>query len=223
MPDYLPGPDPEFNVWQENFLIYATANMATLGLVAGDLTPITTGQTNWSSAYSDHVAKQAAATAARTTKDTRRAEYEAAIRPLVRRLQASSSVDDAERAGLGITVPDPTATPAAVPTTKPVGQVDTRQRLQHTISWVDELTPTSKGKPAGVQGAEVWVKVQPTADAPPGDPSGFTFLALDSRSPYLATYDGADGGKTAHYLLRWVNTRGQKGPWSETVSATIGA
>jgi len=27
----------------------------------------------------------------------------------------------------------------------------------------------------------------------------------------------------AHYMLRWVNTRGQKGPWSETASATIGA
>ena len=29
--------------------------------------------------------------------------------------------------------------------------------------------------------------------------------------------------KVAHYKLRWVNTRGEKGPWSETASATIGA
>ena len=32
-----------------------------------------------------------------------------------------------------------------------------------------------------------------------------------------------DANKVAHYMLRWVNTRGEKGPWSETVSATIGA
>ena len=36
-------------------------------------------------------------------------------------------------------------------------------------------------------------------------------------------FDGADGGKQAHYMLRWVNTRGETGPWSETATATIGA
>ena len=40
-------------------------------------------------------------------------------------------------------------------------------------------------------------------------------------SPYLAGYDPADAGKTAHYFLRGVNTRNQTGPWSETVTATI--
>ncbi len=39
----------------------------------------------------------------------------------------------------------------------------------------------------------------------------------------VAHYSGADGGQTAHYMLRWVNTTGEKGPWSETASATIGA
>lgn len=223
MADYLPQSDAQFDVWQANFVIYAAANTAGLGLVAGDITPVSNAQAVWAATYTDHLAKQNAAQAARNLKDSRRGEFEAAIRPLVRRLQASASVDDGERAALGITVPDPTATPAPIPTTRPVGQVDTRQRLQHTIAWVDEATPTSKARPAGVQGAEVWVKVQPTTEAAPPDPSGYTFLALDSRSPYLATYDGADGGKTAHYILRWVNTRGQKGPWSETVSATIGA
>ena len=26
----------------------------------------------------------------------------------------------------------------------------------------------------------------------------------------------------AHYMLRWVSTNGDKGPWSETATATIG-
>ena len=46
---------------------------------------------------------------------------------------------------------------------------------------------------------------------------------LDTRTPYTADYAGADAKKTAHYMLRWVNTKGEKGPWSETASATIGA
>jgi hypothetical protein len=44
---------------------------------------------------------------------------------------------------------------------------------------------------------------------------------LDTNTPYLAQYTGAPGAKKAHYMLRWVSTRGDKGPWSETVSATI--
>ena len=44
-----------------------------------------------------------------------------------------------------------------------------------------------------------------------------------TRRPYAADYPGTDANKIAHYMLRWVNTRGEKGPWSETASATIGA
>jgi hypothetical protein len=32
---------------------------------------------------------------------------------------------------------------------------------------------------------------------------------------------GSEGGKQMHYMLRWVNTRGETGPWIET--ATVGA
>ncbi len=42
-----------------------------------------------------------------------------------------------------------------------------------------------------------------------------------SGPPYPGS--GEDGGKTAHYMLRWVATTGEKGPWRETASATIGA
>jgi hypothetical protein len=39
----------------------------------------------------------------------------------------------------------------------------------------------------------------------------------------VAEYTGEQAGQIAYYMLRWVNTRGDKGPWSETVAATIGA
>jgi len=142
------------------------------------------------------------------------------IRALVRRLQASPAVSDAERQSLGINVRDTTPTTAGAPSSRPVVKVDSSQRLRHVIAFADAATPTRTAKPAGVMGAEIWVKIGPT---PPVDPSECTFLALDSRTPYTADYAGADGGKTAHYMLRWVSTNGDKGPWSETASATIGA
>jgi hypothetical protein len=44
---------------------------------------------------------------------------------------------------------------------------------------------------------------------------------LDVANSYVAEFEGKDAGKTAYYMLRWVTTRGEKGPWSETVAATI--
>ncbi|MCK4341889.1 MAG: hypothetical protein KAY37_09230 [Phycisphaerae bacterium] len=77
-------------------------------------------------------------------------------------------------------------------------------------------------------GAEIWGRVawapRPrTCDPPPTGPSELSFLSVDTRTPYVVDCPGEGGGKTAHYMLRWVATTGEKGPWSETASATIGA
>jgi hypothetical protein len=66
----------------------------------------------------------------------------------------------------------------------------------------------------------VWVKVGGPA---PTDPSELTYLATDTKTPYTAAFDGVDGGKIAYYMLRWVNSRGERGPWSQTVAATVTA
>ena len=46
---------------------------------------------------------------------------------------------------------------------------------------------------------------------------------MHAPAPYTAGYSGTDADKVARYMLRGINTRGEKGPWSETASATIGA
>ena len=219
--DYIPGADGAFDAWQDNFITYATANAAALGLdPLVDIPPLVAAQTTWTTDRAANTAAQAAAEAARQAKDGSRGGLEGVIRPLVGRLQASPEVDDAERQALGITVRDTIATPVEPPTTRPVISVDTSQRLRHTISFADEATPTRKAKPAGVRGAQIWVKI---GDPAPVDPSELTFLATDTRTPYVVDFDGADANKVAHYMLRWESTRGAPGPWSETASATIGA
>ena len=82
----------------------------------------------------------------------------------------------------------------------------------------DQDRPRSKAKPDGVVGCEIWVKI---GGNPPADPSELHYLGSDTNAPYLAEYPGADAGKPAHYWLRWVNTRGEKGPWSDNVGGTI--
>ncbi|MGQ0627317.1 MAG: hypothetical protein ACT4PL_04355 [Phycisphaerales bacterium] len=36
-------------------------------------------------------------------------------------------------------------------------------------------------------------------------------------------WEVAQEGKTAYYALRWVNTRGERGPWSDVTTATVAA
>ena len=74
--------------------------------------------------------------------------------------------------------------------------------------------------PVGAGAVQVRVKV---GDPAPVDPTELTFVAIDTRTPYTLDFAGADGGKTAHYMLRWESTRGETGPWSVTASATVGA
>lgn len=220
MPDYIPAADAAFDAWETNFVDYVVANFAALGLAAADIVAVGTAHTAWTADYPAHTAAQATAQAARQTKDDTRSALETAIRSLTRSLQASPSVDDTERQAMGITVPDTVATAAAVPATRPLVTVDTSQRLRHVIAFVDEATPTRRAKPKGVMAVEIWVKI---GDPPPMDPNELTFLSVDTRTPYTADFSGGDAKRTAHYMARWVNTKGDKGPWSETASATIGA
>ncbi len=49
----------------------------------------------------------------------------------------------------------------------------------------------------------------------PSDPESMPFLATDTKPPYHADFDASEVGKTAYYALRWTNTVGETGPWSE--------
>lgn len=55
----------------------------------------------------------------------------------------------------------------------------------------------------------------------PKDVSELIYVATNTASPYVVKFDGNMVGKTVYYWLRWVNMRGEAGPWSVAVSATI--
>lgn len=218
MPDYLGLPDSEIGPFVANLEAKIKVAPANYGLVAADVIPVTTALTAWNTDYPAHLASQAAADSNKQTKDSTRFTMESAVRVATNKSRGSGQLSDAEAADLGLPVYDVIPTPAGAPTTAPIGQVDTSERLRHRISVADSTTPTSKAKPPGVQGAEIRVKI---GGPPPVDPSELEFVTIDSRPPHTVEYDGEDAGKTAHYMIRWVSTRGAYGPWSETVSATI--
>lgn len=218
MPDYIPRSDAEFDLWHKSFDKYLKNNLAALGLTNTVTTQLSPLQTAWEINLSEFLAAQAAAEAATQAKDAARAALEAYLRILVRQLQSNPATTDAQRAGLGVTVPDDIRTPVPVPTAIPFGNIDTSKRLEHTINFRNSETPTSTAKPEGVHGCQIWLNI---GTQPPTSLDQFKFIATDTRTPYVLQFEMADAGKNAYYILRWVNTKDQPGPWSETLVATI--
>jgi hypothetical protein len=216
--DYIPSSDADFDVWTKNFVDTVVANGAALGLSPAQITSLQGAQGDWGVKFPASNTAQAAMNSAVQAKNDSRSGFEELIRSLANIMQSSPQVTDAQRQGLGITVRSTTRTSAGAPTSRPLGTIDTSQRLRHTINFVDETTPTSRAKPDGVQGCEIWMKVD---GPPPTDPSQLSYLATDTRTPYTVEFEGSQVGKTAYYMLRWVSTRSEAGPWSQTVSATI--
>jgi hypothetical protein len=111
-----------------------------------------------------------------------------------------------------------------------VVQVESGQRLTHTLRFTDAAAPTRRGKPPGTIGAECWLALTPPGHpAPPlnspglGGSDSYKFLSVSSRGNLQTDFPSAEAGKTAYYALRWVSTRGEKGPWSEVAAATVAA
>jgi hypothetical protein len=219
MADYVPQNDAEFNLWQANLIDIVNSNVANWGILVDDFTSLVGKQAAWNAAYVKASNKQNRTSADVQAKTDARGTYEKGLRNFSAQWLANNSkVTNSERERMGLTVKSGTRTPVQVPATAPVGTVDFSVLRQHTINYFDEATPRSKAKPAGIHGCEIWMKID---GAPPVDVSELSYVATDTSSPYTVNFEGKYAGKPVYYWLRWVNTRGEHGPWGSTVSAMV--
>lgn len=188
---------------------------ASYGLTAAHATDLGAGITDMETKNDAHVTAQADAKSKTQEKDASRDDLERMIRSILR-ISKANGADESQLASFGQFTSgsyEPLSNP-----TRPIGRVDTSQRLRHTISFADEAAPDKKRKPAGTVGCEIWRKVGGT---PPTDEKECVYVALDTATPYVSEFDGEDAGKMIHYMLRWALRDGGYSPWSETVSATV--
>ncbi len=218
MASYLPQSDANFDAWLDTFIAELKNLQGALGLAPATVNAIEASHTQLKTHLANINALKAQLAAETEAKNTLVESLTESVRALVRTLQANSLLTDADRARLGVTVPDTTPTPAPVPTTHPIAQIDVSQPLRHTGTVRDEATPNRRAKPKGVHGVEVHYQV---GGAEPTDPQQMLTLGIFPNSTFVKDYPLADAGKLVFYYLRWINKRGQPGPWSELVSATI--
>jgi hypothetical protein len=73
-------------------------------------------------------------------------------------------------------------------------------------------------KPRGVHGAEIaWAIL----DAAPVNWGQLTHTRFGTHTPFHLVFEGDQRGKRLYFALRWENTRGKKGPWSNIQDAVI--
>ena len=221
MADHIPGPDGQFNDYQANLLDWLDVNFATVGLQSGDLTAIQARRVEYESARTALVPAQAAAQSARALRDTTRAELEADLRQLIRRVQASPLTSDADREAMGITVPS-TAQSAPVPASVPVAELESVTGLQHVLRLTDSESGR-KARPRGATGIEVRLAVLDHEQAVPASPEEMEMVGVSTTSKWTHAFAGDDVCKRAAWGFRYVGTNGQKGPWSTVISGTIAA
>ena len=215
--DYIPRGDSELLEFANNFITKISGNEATHGLTAGDTTQIIALHNEFQTDYDDNLSKQIDARTSREKKDSSRKTLIEKLRQTAQRVQTHPATTDVMRQDLNLTVSDTRQSSIAEPVTRPVAEIDTSVALRHTISFYDE-GGTTKGKPEGIKGAEIWCKIDGAATL---DEDDYRYLATDTASPYVAVHEPENAKKQAHYMLRWVNPKGEPGAWSNPFSATI--
>lgn len=219
--DFIPSTDADFGNFYTNLANYVSTGGATLGLTSAQESAFAAAFTAWSTAWDDLMTAQRAYNVALATKDTTRAAGTMQIREVNRIAQAYPAVTDASLEAAGLPVHKKTRTPVGSIETHPVlYRVDNEHLLQR-LWFSDSATPGSKAKPKGASLCEIRQTLVPAGGAAPTDPETMPLLALDTKSPHRTDFESADVGKTAYYAQRWVNTRGEPGPWSIVTSYLV--
>ncbi len=217
--DYIPNKDDDFDHWLAKFNTWVAAHGATHGLTAQQTGDLSTKVDAWSDRFSDFNNAKDAFHTATQGKDIAREEAEALARADAAIIQKNPNTTDADREAAGLTVPKSGHSPTPVPDSVPLMQrIDTSSRGILRLFYVDSATPDRKAKPPGVAYAEIREQIGGTM---PTNPEAMQPLAMEGRAPYRADYEMEDIGKTVYFILRWVNVRGEAGPWSAISSAVV--
>lgn len=219
---YLPPRDADFAIWLANFSTKITAVPANYGLIAGDAVIIAAQNTAFQAAFlaATTPATRTAATVA--AKDAARVLAEAVARPYATAISRNPAVTDANKANVGVTLPDPSRTPIPAPVTAPVLSVRAMIPGQVTIDYRDATDPTARAKPDGVVGMQLFA-VFGTVPAVSAD--ALSFIGQVTKTPTLLDSTG-QSGKVLTMAGRWVTRAGpggmaQNGPWSALVSTYV--
>jgi len=215
--DYLPGREAEFDLWVANYRAQIVTLGPGVGLMAADVGMFNDAADVWDTEYLAFQTARETARAAAERKDDARVALKALVRKQVRRAQASPAIDDATRAMLRITVPPAGRSLVAAPSDTPDVRLYFGDRGRIRVHFgPNPANENANGLPRGVYG----VVIEYAENGPPATVDGWEHLTNRSASPYTHIVTTA-AAKTFAYRCRYVNRKGEAGPWSAAVVGTV--
>jgi hypothetical protein len=215
--DYIPTNDGKFLTWVKNLFAYMLAHAMEWNLNPSSwsrIEPMITAYDNAFTKAEDPNRGKADVLVKNQTRDILKKEIREYVKGF---LEYNPLVTDDDRNRMGLPVHARKHTPASNPDTMPVVMVKTPSPGVFECHFVDSNSG-KKAKPAGVHGCEFrWV----IADTTPIDWGQLIHSSFSTRTPIRISFEGNDRGKIIYFALRWENTRGVKGPWTEIMNAFI--
>lgn len=216
---YLPQKLDELLTWAQNFSDLITASPSLYGLGSGDASAIAGVNDAYAAAYalSNAPGTRTSVTVAATV--TARNTLVAVIRNYARIILANSGVADADKTDLGLIVRDPVNTPIPTPTTNPILGLIGITPGQLTMTFKDSASGAGvKAKPFGATQMQLFMLLGTVA---PVSPAATPFAAVFTKTPFAVSTVGGAAGATAFMYARWINQKGQVGPWSSLLTSAI--
>jgi hypothetical protein len=215
--NYIPRKDVKFLEWVNTLFGYLVANATKFGLNPSLWAPIDVMIAAFNEAFMKAEAPNHGH-ADIVLKNECRVVLEKSVRQFVKEyLEYNHLVTDEDRILMGLPVHDTQPTPAPVAKTTPKAEIKLPLPAVIECHFQDSES-SSKARPPGQRGAEFAYGILETRPVDWGELNHSTFA---TKSPFRISFNGADRGKTLYFAMRWENTRGEKGPWSEIQSTLI--
>jgi hypothetical protein len=218
--DYIPTRDADFDVWQDQFMTGLTpARITAWKINPLDKTALDTLQGTWKNAWTIAKDKGTRSSAQTIAKDEARQAYEPALRTFVSQwIRSNTLITDDQRRDLGVTVRDSERTPVGIKANAPLIAFDPPVHTVQTLRFGNPDDPHTQAMPAGQK-----VFLERFVGDKGLDPVAINFgnAEVVTRFLHRIQYTEAEVGKTAYLRACYVNTRGEKGPFSQVLTEVI--
>jgi hypothetical protein len=216
--DFVPKGDRQFLDWLTLVVNYLKNMFGLWKIPETEQQKVEQLLANFAAAFGLYDNPQTHTPAAVTAKREAHKAAETGIRALLKAyVTFNPLVTDEDRRNMQLPIHKTTRTDAPVPTTLPEVEVKSPAPAVVELHFHDSGS-TNRAKPEGVHGVEIGWEI---LDTPPDDWSKLTHSAFDTHTPYVFTFSGLERGKILYFALRWENTRGEKGHWTEIQSTII--
>ncbi|MFT3787563.1 MAG: hypothetical protein QM770_15590 [Tepidisphaeraceae bacterium] len=213
----FPASDAGLLTWANHFQGLIAAGPTSYALTTAQSTALTTACTAYQTAL-NACEKTVRNEAAVITKNDARRDLKVLVRQLVGAINSSTTVTDAQKTTLGLTLRT-TPMPVPAPSLAPVVEVASVNAWTVNLRLRAAGSSTSRGKPAGVSGASVFSYVGAT---PPDEIADWKFEGNTGKSKFDVVFPTTNPGGTKVWLTAfWFNNRKQSGPACAPISTLL--